>query len=381
MSNSFCRATCETGDGNTRLYSHNQSLTVVIDYLQFLTTINVNTFQTLVDWLSELFDDSWQLTPEKTFNQGKKFDHSGRSVRGGIVAWRLIEGTDDAEVWFSLGSACIAKLDSLQLVYFLKDLKAFSKGLKVTRLDIALDDYEKRLKPDEIVSAVESGNYAGFRKFDPRFPTKSGKSLGFTLYFGSRESNKFVRFYDKSTQTDGRIDAYRLETEFRRDYSQQIFDQLQSLDSESLPEILPQYLIGLVIGSIDFVDKKDKNLSRCPRLPFWQDFIDACDTAIIKLSAPTKQRTFERTLSWLNRQVQTSFAMLREIFSTDRFNVFLDDYLIDGKARLSSWHQLVIHRAKQDYADNQTDSEQINSSRCFGDTFPPFSERPPERHR
>ena len=180
--------------------------------------VEVERFKPLLDAAIHPFSDEYSLEAGVPVTRGKKYANSGRSVRGAAIAWtELNDGS--REVFVSLPASVLAEA-SLQEIWEISALLKFSYGVKFTRVDLRIDDYSKQLNPDLMLKAFQDGNYANFRTLDKIQRWKSGVEQGFTLYFGHPKSEKRARFYDKSAESKGVMDCYRLETQLRRGSAQ-----------------------------------------------------------------------------------------------------------------------------------------------------------------
>lgn len=74
---------------------------------------------------------------------------------------------------------------------------------------------------------------------------------GTTVYWGSRESERFVRIYNK--HIDG-VDYDRLEIEFKRSRAEWIMKELAACPISDLP----QFLNGVVGGQINFARQHEE---------------------------------------------------------------------------------------------------------------------------
>lgn len=219
--------------------------------------------------------------------------------------------------------------------------KRLPKDFKLTRLDIALDDYKRRVKFDYLSKVARKGNYA-FVETCREIKSKceySSKEVG-TLYFGSSKSNKMIRFYDAEVVHG--IKADRWEVQLRRKRAESIWpDIVKTKTAIELGQI--------VTAAIDFIDraKGDKNISmRCPRLPFWQSLID--DVGRAKFPPINEKPSFDKTLAWIDHQVGVSLAMTRAIFGKD-FQKWMDENMSEWEQRYTTHHNNTIAQLKGRY--------------------------------
>ena len=91
-------------------------------------------------------------------------------------------------------------------------------GAKARRVDLTLDDYEKRITPARFLEELRGPNKVTHSR---KALTISGVILGEpdtgeTVYLGAPQSNRRLRVYDKSFESGGLIDAYRWELQERK---------------------------------------------------------------------------------------------------------------------------------------------------------------------
>lgn len=210
-----------------------------------------------------------------------------------------------------------------------------------TRFDIAGDDYTKSLWSwDDLEAAARDGNFAHFQHRQ-KIDNYEG---GITYYFGTRKSEAMYRFYDKSVESGGQIDANRMELELKRSKAHQAFVawlQPPAGDEETATKILAEFLTG----NIDFIDrsKGDAHLDRCPRLEWWQALLDAVAEGV-KLSPIIAVPTIEKSMDWINFKVGPTLAMLRRVLA-DSFDDFLQAALAWGADHQTSRHERLAQAA------------------------------------
>jgi len=84
----------------------------------------------------------------------------------------------------------------------------------ITRIDFAIDLYNSGVKPDDFLTAFEQGTLCAASKKTLRWQSKeAGKDTGVTVQFGSRQSARCLRIYDKAAEQRVEKDWIRLELE------------------------------------------------------------------------------------------------------------------------------------------------------------------------
>jgi hypothetical protein len=175
-----------------------------------------------------------------------------------------------------LPGACLARVTDHRRL--LRDLALI--GVRVTRLDVAMDVYNFRRHDDSgtlvdcVAEAGLRGQVVGARTVRTDYRSDNhGEWLGRTVYLGVRGSNgsgRFVRCYDKGLEQGGKGGEWeRLECEYTDDPAMQVFARLvASEDWISFSDAL----IDAIFSAVDFREvatSADRHLDRRPRLAFW----------------------------------------------------------------------------------------------------------------
>ena len=252
--------------------------------------------------------------------------------------------------------------------------------VKCNRIDIAIDDPSYSLIPvDNMVEGCQNNENFGFRSFKTISSGECGKSLSVTNYFGSRNSGKIVRIYDHNEE------CHRFEAEFKRGYSQPIFDFISSIkrewfydvqetscntnfDSEykrfiekSLGEkdicsnlenitnglhpckdgfdiILQRILSSIAVTAIDFRDKTGlKDTQRASRrdtvrCDYYQEFIENIG-AEIKIKLKPVARTIEKTIAWMQRSVSKSLSIIKDSLGAVEYTNWHSEFISLGQSK------------------------------------------------
>jgi DNA relaxase NicK len=218
-------------------------------------------------------------------------------------------------------------------------------GCRCSRLDISVDDYKKELQYRDIEQALIEGNYTGVRagKVTVNY---GGKFQGFTVNLGSRDSEKYIRFYDKFGESHGRLDCYRWEVEYKGDLSDKLFRLLLSFPFEQL--LYQQALVNYAVSCVDFVDKSDKNIDRNLRLEWWDAWLSRVQTHSYKVRAKRVKTSISSTKNWIARSVSKALLMVQKSIGVERLDHFLLEIMKDAESRITSMDKLKL----DDYAQN-----------------------------
>jgi hypothetical protein len=232
---------------------------------------------------------------------------------------------------------------------------------KPTRIDIALDDYWKSITCEQMSNAIDAKNVAKFNP-DKANVTRNFGAGGFTLNMGSPTSDRRTVFYNKAAESEGELDCHRLEARFRNDLAMSVFKDWVSIEPENYEALSASYLAATAVGAIDFPDRAsnpdEKNVSRLPKLDWWQAFLDRVGEVVVH-SRPRVVRSLERTLTWIERQVLRSLVVVREVCGRSSFNGWMARGMDKAKENLSSWQQHLIAEQKTVTVDVFGESNQL----------------------
>lgn len=246
------------------------------------------------------------------------------------------------------GELC-ERTTSNQLRRFLGVCNRTLFGVTCSRIDIAVDDYSKELQYSDINQALVDGNYTGFRAGKVTI-NHGGEFQGFTVTMGSRDSEKFVRFYDKFSESHGRLDCYRWELEYKGDMAQAFF--LLMLEFPEPDVYYQSYLADYAVSSVDFVDRNDKNIGRNMQLEWWETWLSRVQMYCFKVKICRAKTTISAKKNWVQRSVSKALLMLEIALGADRFDAFVYQIKQEAKARISTIDQSIL------------DDYRINSERC-----------------
>lgn len=185
--------------------------------------------------------------------------------------------------------------------------------IKVSRLDLALDDYSGILNIRRMYNLAKKGCLlvprVNVAKYIETIDLKTGETLGQTFYIG--KANWIVRFYDKLQERLGKgLECEhsfwnRYEIEMRNDLATNVFKYLCSEGSE-----VGYFVKSFLKTKIDYKvkHKTDSNRSRWKTQPFWEKFLnDVEEIEFIKKEVPY---TVEKSFNWVDKQVLGTYAML-----------------------------------------------------------------------
>lgn len=300
----------------------------------------------------------WQLGDRRDFFQsidlylGIKFDINIQQNRKIGIVWHRSQSspsgtlyserdTADGKVYcrLSLSGQDCERADWNKLRGFMAYCRRYLVALSCSRVDIAVDDYAKALDYRDIEQALKEGNYTGFQS--ARVLVNYGeKRGGFTVYLGSRSSEKMVRFYDKFAESHGVYDCYRFEVEWKGDLANKMFALI--LDFPEDERSYHQELLDYAVSAIDFLDKKDKNLSRNIRLEWWENWIAKIQHCPRWVVVKRIKTTIEEKKNWIERSVSKSLLILERAIGVERLEHFLAECKERAVSRINTMDELIL---------------------------------------
>ena len=281
----------------------------------------------ILPFARDLLDVDFDFSCSYPIRIGVVWENCYRGSLGCLYMFRRTERGTRYRLSLS-GKAC-SRVPLDLLLRFFEVIHHNNVDLVCSRMDICLDDYSKKLTFDNLCAALDSKNYSGFR--GGRSVRNHDDSGGWTVYLGSRESNHFVRVYNKAAESKGRIDAIRWESEFKSDKADYIFRKL-ALQKTSVAAVA--HLELYVFGNFDFIYKNQKNLERCDRLTWWEDFLAWVGFGRAKILVVKAKTSIESRVIWIKKQVEKSLALLSRAFGSDDFQLFMDERVASGSQRL-----------------------------------------------
>lgn len=238
----------------------------------------------------------------------------------------------------------------------LRDLNNRGYAVNVSRIDIAVDDYDGLLDMGLISDSCNS------REFVSQFRTAyeqgynnilTGEGLGRTIYFGTRKSATLCRFYDKRME---QLHKYRndpekykellaiphwvrMEFEFKREQAVKIVNVICDSDD------FGKYYSEIVNSYVRFVESDDSNVSRRTMKTWWKKFIGTMNRA--KLSVGQfKSFSYEKIVRYYDKYLTTTVYTILSRMSPEEF---FDRTFNLANNRLKAKHRAIISDVKCTY--------------------------------
>ena len=248
-----------------------------------------------IDWLSVTLEHENAYYMQKRFSFGNKiasgegkarfgYDVQDRYESGVTVMWSTKRADMGVHVVFTGSSLrwLTAKGTSvLDVAKHMRDL-----GARASRVDLAIDIFDSGLQQSDLCKPARLP-YKGKGR-TPKFTQVGDEEDGWTLYIGSRSSEKFLRIYDKAKESKSEIkDWKRIEIECKGMVAHWLGDALPEMDVSAVYQLTAQ----LCKTMVDF------------KVSQWTEALSSEEVA---LSIPKK--TARDTIGWLVNQVAPALA-------------------------------------------------------------------------
>jgi hypothetical protein len=222
-----------------------------------------------------------------------------------------------------------------------KDEAEDKPSVNITRIDIALDDYDELVKFDDIEKKLKKGHYRSSKRSYNIVKTSDqiGQKLGETIYIGNARTasgsrgNVYARFYDKLAQyheknqlvtsdvreywkKTGKEVWQRYEISFSKNYTNSIVEAI--LNGESIDKIFKTSLRNLL--EILTPRGSDTNKNRWYKTKWWEDFLQYDERKGFDL--PEREVMFAETIEWLRVAVLPSLNVMEKIGQERGFDIY-----------------------------------------------------------
>lgn len=328
---------------------------VCLDWLQGVACTSPDKHNFIIGEIGSIFKDCFGID-DKPFFSGRNFAHSRRSPKGAIIAWNHIDTEmrrGDIDWWLCLPASMLKGCDVGLLRRFLKFL--FEMDFKCTRIDLAIDDYTKSIQKDTFIQACDSDLHHGFQTYGEQWQKTRKKPKGWTFYMGSFGSDKLYRFYNKSVESNGEIDSYRLEGQFRDTNANMIFNHL--VQQPKNDKAFLRDIASVTYSCIDFYSgERDKK----ERVEWWENFRDLVKASDIEIGCGRSKTTIEKSMEWLEKSVIRTLATVEEFYEATNqdFAEFLNASLEAGRRKIRDVHKTIVKSALIDIGVNDSVSYQ-----------------------
>lgn len=303
-----------------------------IDYLQGLVALPVLDIPEFLILFSSLCREEGTIRDciGKSFGS-TKFPHGSTTLNSQRFAWTDTDDHGNVKLWFSIPGSAVKRIDSLTLVRGISAILS-PYQFKISRIDLALDDFSKTLTAAYVDDMQSKQRFIGNPKITP---IGYADQPGWTRYIGSRRSLVYIRLYDKATESNGLIDAYRLEAEFKGRVANEHWQNIVEIASSC--ETVAAYIVESVTGSFRIVDDSNVKKSLCNVEPTLKKFLDHCSSkGGFRVPQPRRKSSLDNSMKWVERSVKSTLATIKKALGKHRFRDYLDQLLKDGLAGMST---------------------------------------------
>lgn len=202
------------------------------------------------------------------------------------------------------------KMEGFDWIQFFLDLEVRFRP-KYTRVDIAIDD-NKYLDMKKIIWYLERGYVSTrFKSYKLLNEKKiNGEELGKTVYLGSRKSDIYMRIYDKNIESDGFINAVRLEIVFKDENANNFIRSLWSIENFNSLEFITNKVLNYYVRFIRPNNEVKKNKSRVENAEWWSEFLITLEK--MSLGKSKERVTLARIINWMEKQCASSMKLICE---------------------------------------------------------------------
>jgi hypothetical protein len=184
------------------------------------------------------------------------------------------------------------------------------------RIDVAMDDRSGVIGIDQIYASVVAGNCVShFRKSQlvAGLDLGSGVQTGQTICLGSRQSDTYLRIYDKAAEQRAKerpVDGtwVRWEMEWKDERAGAVGLALSVLDAERFQK----YLVGVFRTAVDFRDctraDDPKDRYHAPLLAWWKVLTEGMQRA--KLEVVKAVKKIEDVKQWAEKSLSPMLGLL-----------------------------------------------------------------------
>lgn len=302
-----------------------------IAYIHWIRGVFVGSLDRLIAMVKGSTKSCHEIYYNRAITSGEHYAHQVQFTCGSHVYFNQIS-EDDSDLVKAVvelpGHTCerLGGKDTIRAIWGLNSIHT-----RFTRLDSKLRVSNKLITLSQIIEAGCSHNYSGVRNapvsYISREFDKKGNCIEYSTHnFGSRNSSSMTRYYDPYVKhgIKGYVD---IESEIKGEKAALFGELINNLPSGCSYQEIALLIASVALGQVDFIERRDKNLKRCPRLDWWQALIDVVlgGIGLLKIPSPVYKPRLERTRSWIERQVLGAMAALKINFGSKRFWAWFND--------------------------------------------------------
>lgn len=294
---------------------------IIYDWISFTSKIHsVNDILNILDFRPDTVrfqsnDYGRYFYKKSLYYDGIHIYYDGHSKEGDMGVCVEMSGTG-LRNWEEYGNADYDSLFKLILTHYNDDPDQCR--MKLTRLDIAYDDFEGILDLKTIMRDAMDYNYLSrLRKCTVNLDMSEGEYTGLTVAHGSMKSNVYIRMYDKRLEQNVTtlLDHWiRCELQLRKENALG-FIMLDDTIEHKYFSVLNQYLRYLV-------HSEDTHRERWSTAPYWLNFVRSAESKSI-FHKPKNDYKPENLISYVENQLSGAVSTYIELVGVDNFLVNL----------------------------------------------------------
>ena len=210
---------------------------------------------------------------------------------------------------------------------------------KISRLDGAMDDGTGLLNMGRIRQAISdcsiSSTYRSWRELADG-DIKTGAISGNTIYFGRRDGDSLMRFYNRGAKMGLSETLIRCELELHDEQARAFCEALLG-GAE-----FGQLLAGIIRRKLDFKEgqrpetSNGRNYAKWETADWWDAFLGGVEK--MKLGIAPVVRTLQKGKAWIMRQVAPLFSTLLDLGEVQ----FISDIIEEGRKRRPEWQKALL---------------------------------------
>lgn len=286
--------------------------------------------------------DYYDHQPDKKSFSGITYHHKILGQCGNICQYSTVDDTQKVgRIRVTLQGSYLKMLSLCEQLTLLDE--AEKSGFKITRFDNALDLYATKEVRDFAFHHIQSiqKTVTGFGRVrdGSEVYARTDEYASKCLYFGSKNSDKILRIYDKELESKGEFPTLRFELQYRQNHAHSravvLLEPFRSRANDSDISLCEQVLKGYHLADYNFPDDA-----------FWLAFRESLDSAPVKVSIRKKDTTLLHTAEWIARAVAPSLAKLLEALGDRRFYSWLQKQIRIAKHNLSSRSRIAVESFK-----------------------------------
>ena len=205
------------------------------------------------------------------------------------------------ENYSKLGDRNKASSEAFSLLF---QLLAQDENVNISRIDIACDDKAGYLDMDEIINKTrDNAINSRMTKRSVVVSYDGTQRSGSTVYIGSEKSDFRIRIYDKALEQCQDGHWIRFEMVMRGKNATSFVQQAAGTDN------IGTLTAEVINDKFAFIERDDKNISRCTISAWWQEFVDELNAVKI-FTREAVQHSVDRIHNWITEQVGPSLAVL-----------------------------------------------------------------------